>query len=287
MPSEIIKKHSNKNEYLLASSNVWVRNMYKEHVFPVDINKLSTMEDYSLYLENESENKKYKIPSISNIPIHENIIIVSDGLDFKEKHKILAQTSPKDVTIIAVNGALNNWDLIGSLTSNDQLHRRIDYYVVNNPYKECVEFLPSNHRYYPQCIASSRTNEKFMYKYTGNKLIYQPVEDKMYSSVFKNSIKIDDYRNPICAAINLACKFKVKNLLLFCCDDTLKEYRPAANPTHDGYWRYPQQEISENIIDANLYWLRKENVKTQYHSIGAKYLNAEYTALERIPEFYV
>ena len=159
---------------------------------------------------------------------------------------------------------------------------------MNNPYKECIKFLPTKHRYYPPCIASTRTNKQFLEQYIGSiRYLYQPVKDERYSGVSANSLwSVDDYRNPICAAINLAYRFKVENLLLLCCDDTLREHRPASNPTHDGYWRYPQQEISEAIIDANLYWLRKTEVNVAHHSAGSKYEHAPYIDLERIPEFF-
>lgn len=284
----IIKKHKNKNEYLLSSTGrIWVRNMYKDNVRPVDINHLIDRKDYPLLVENEATAKRMRLPWTSSDPkIHENIVVVSDGLEFHKKHEILSSLPPKEVTVIATNGALTDWKLVGELAPQGK-QRRIDYYVVNNPYAECMRFIPTKHRYYPQCIASTRTHKKFLVEYLGNKLLYPPVCDSHYTGTNKDAPQpIDDYRNPICAALGISMKFKVRKLLLLCCDDTLKEYRPASVPTHDGYWRYPQQEISEAIIDANLYWMSLNGVKIAYHSAGSKYNNASYIEVERIPEFF-
>lgn len=282
----IIKKHKNKNDYFLSSvGGIWVRNMCKENVRPIDINRLVAKEDYELLCENEIAAKMQRLPwAYSDPKVHENVVIISDGMDFKEKHKVLSKLSPKEVTVIAVNGALANWELVGSLSEEQ---RRIDYYVVNNPYAECLKFMPTRHKYYPHCIASTRTNKEFLKQYLGNKLLYNPVCDRNYTGIFSNiSQPIDDYRNPICAALGIARKFKAKKVLLLCCDDTLKEYRPAASQTHDGYWRYPQQEISEAVIDANLYWISKENTEVAYHSAGSKYENATYINMEGILTFF-
>lgn len=283
-----IKKHRNNNEYLLSKGGYWIRNMCKQNVPSIDINQISQENDYHLFLENEAFNKRLKLPMISNEShVHRNIIIISDGFDFSKKSKILCNISSKEVTVIAVNGALASWELVGALSPHEN-HRKIDYYIVNNPYKECIKFLPTKHRYYPPCIASTRTNKNFLKQYIGSiRYLYQPVLDEKYSGMFANSLwSIDDYRNPICAAIGIAYRFKVNNLLLLCCDDTLKEQRPASIPTHDGYWRYPQQEISEAIVDANLYWLKKAGANIAYHCVGSKYKNASYIDLERIPEFF-
>ena len=283
-----IKKHRNKNEYVASSvGGIWVRNMYKENIRPIDINNITSKEDYEIFTENEVSVKRSKLPWFhSDLKVHENIVIVSDGMDFDTKHEVLANLPPRNVSIIAVNGALSGWKLIANLSPSGN-QRRIDYYVVNNPYKECLRFIPTKHRYYPHCIASTRTNKNFIKEYLGNKYIYQPVCNLEYTGVFgSNSQSIDDYRNPICAAIGLASKFKVKKLLLMCCDDTMKEHRPAAEKTHDGYWRYPQQAKSESIIDANLYWLKKTNAEIGYHSSGSKYKNASYIDLEGILNFF-
>lgn len=281
-----IKKHKNKNDYLLSSvGGIWIRNTYKENVRPIDINKLIKREDYDLFIENEIFAKRMRLPWILNdLKTHENIVIISDGMEFSKKQKVLAELPPKKFTVIAVNGALSNWTMVGDLSEHQ---RRIDYYVVNNPYPECMKFMPIKHRYFPHCISSTRTNKNFLKKYQGNKLLYHPVCDKEYTGVFNDAPQsVDDYRNPICAAITIAGKFKVKKLFLLCCDDTLKEHRPATERTHDGYWRYPQQEISEAVIDSCLYWLSKCGTEIGYHSMGAKYKNATYIEMEGILEFF-
>src|SRR5581483_8321656 len=151
MEKPIIKK-TNSNEYLLISNNLWIRNFTKSN-FPIDINNLINKEDYPLFLENELRNTKRNIIKIdSERFIIKNCVIVSDGYKFKEKMPLLKEIS-KNATIVGVNGSLAQWD--SSI--------RMDYYVVNNPYKECLYYLPS--RYFPPCIASSRTNPDFIFKY--------------------------------------------------------------------------------------------------------------------------
>ena len=111
-----IKKHRNNNEYLLSRGGHWVRNMCKSNVHPVDINQISKSEDYEVFLENETSNKRLKLPMISSeSPVHRNIVIVSDGLDFTKKYRALCGLPAKEVTVMAVNGALASWELVGSL----------------------------------------------------------------------------------------------------------------------------------------------------------------------------
>lgn len=275
-----IKKHQNKNEYALAG-DVWVRDMTKKGVSQIDINDLSTVKDYDIFAKNESHNRRKKYPSIdSNSLIHENVVIVSDGYDFKSKHQALLETE-KDVAVIAINGSLSKWDLMSG-----ENRKLISYYVINNPYSEATIYLPKN-RYYPMCIASTRSNPEFLEEYRGDIYTYQPTSNEYYAGLKKrSSSSIDDYRNPLCAAIGIAYKFSVQNLLLFCCDNSFNHQRATAIPTHDGLWKYPQHELSEKIVDANLYWLKKSGVQIGDHSSGTKYDHAQYISLEGIPKFF-
>jgi len=269
-----IKKHQNKNQYIL-SNGIYVRDLTSNESNPVDINSLSNTADQQLFIDNEFENYSQRYVNIDNEEIfHPFVAIVSDGYDFAKKHKILSQL-PKDVTIIGVNKSLKRWTLVGEMAEQK---RSINYYVVNNPYDECLNYLPNTHRYYPKCIASSRTNPEFLKSYSSrNKYIYSCVEDEFYSGVDrKPAYKIDDYRNPICAAISLAYKFKAIKILLFCCDDSFEDERPASEKLDNGLWRYPQQKITHGIIDSMCYWLKLKKIKIADHSSDAKYLNATY-----------
>ena len=271
-----IKKHKSKNQYILTQS-VFVRDFTNDNCIPLDINQLSSNTDESLYIDNEFENFTQRYANIDNENLHHSkVVIVSDGHNFKSKQDVLAKL-PKDVAIIGVNGSLKYWKLLG----NSDLKRAINYYVVNNPYKECTEFLPTQHRYYPKCIASSRTNPGFLKKYLGNKYIYTPVENEKYSGIERfTNYKIDDYRNPVCAAISLAYRFAASKILMFCCDSSFADERPGAEKLDNGLWCYPQQQLSKSIIDSMFYWLNCKKIEIGDCSAGGKYNNAKYIESE-------
>lgn len=272
-----IKKHSNKNKYLSTDSGIWVRDFCASAKRYEDINHLILQKDFSILLNNELENRKGRYSNIDNenIVMH-NIVIVSDGYDFEDKQEILANL-PDDVFIIGTNKALKRWSLMGRKTMN--------YYVVNNPYVDSMSFLPE--KYFPKCISSTRTYFEFLKKYRGIKYTYFPVSEECYSGLnIDSSYKIDDYRNPICAAIGLAYKFGVQKLVLFCCDTSFEDNRPGAEKLENGLWIYPQQKVSHELIDANLYWLSTQNVKICEHTNGYKFNNATYIKEENIIGFF-
>lgn len=272
-----IKKYKS-NQYILSPDGSWIRDPFGTYN-PLDINSFRR-EDYSLLFNNEhiNKNKKYQILE-KNSNIFKNIIIVSDGYDFKNRHRILSDIS-NDVCILAVNGALKYWDLVGE-ECPQAMRRRINYYVVSNPYEECTLNLPEKHRYYPNCLASNRTNPKFLNSYRGNKIAFNPVKNENFSYKSNNlGVTIDDYRNTICACINLACNFGVKKLMLFCCDDSFSEKRPSAIELENNLWTYEQQIKSSQIIETLLYWLKKKNIEVANYSSGPKLENADYIRTE-------
>jgi len=230
--------------------------------------------DQELIIDNELDNFAQHYALIDNEDVFfRSIVVVSDGYNFVEKQKILARL-PKEIGILAVNGALKNWKLVGE---NAPLKRAIDYYIVNNPYPDCKQFLPTNHRYYPRCIASIKTNPEFLRSYLGLKYLYSPTKNELYSGPhLDSSYTIDDYRNPICAAIGLAYRFRATKILLFCCDDSFNYEKPTAIKLENGLWHYPQQELSQKIIDANCYWLKKNKIEVADCSSGRKLENATY-----------
>jgi len=273
----LIKKHKNKNDYIVTNG-IYVRDFAKSSVLPVDINTNLNKTDHDLIVDNVLENFSQKYQNIDNEDFYfPNIVIVSDGFGFKDKQAILARL-PKSVTIIAVNGALKEWRLVG----NSAIAKRvIDFYVVNNPYAECMSYLPDKHRYYPRCIASFKTNPTFMKEYQGPKYVYAPTNSETYSSIdFNTNYKIDDYRNPVCAALGLAYRFNVKKILLFCCDCAFDYEKSAATKLENGLWQYPQHELSQKIIDSNLYWLKNKKIEVADYSSGIKYDNATYITNE-------
>jgi hypothetical protein len=272
----IIKKHKNKNQYAVTEG-VFVRDFTAFGVNPIDLNRMCTAEDHDLFVKNESENISYRMPGIDTEPAnHPHVVIVSDGHDFEAKQKLLGLL-PKNVTIIAVNGALKKWKMVGDKA---EVKRSINYYVVNNPYPECRRFLPDTHRYYPKCVASSRTNPSFLRAYQGLKYLYYPTENEVYSGIkTRPAYRIDDYRNPICAALGLAYHFKAYKILLFCCDSSFTDERPTAVQLENGLWSYPQQIMARKIIDANCHWLKLQNIEVNDYSSGGILDNAPYINL--------
>ncbi len=276
-------KNLNKNKYILSKDNIWVRD-FCSYNKPIDINKLCYKEN-KLWLENEFCNiKKSKLDlPIDNIK-YENLIICSDGFDWNKKQKILAKIPNSLVKIIGTNGSLSKWTMVGERA---ELKRSMTYYLVNNPYKECTFYLPKNHSYYPNLISSTRTYPDFINKYRSQPYFYKPSDDLNYSGGFEAiSLVLDDYRNPICAAIGLSWSLGVKRLLLFCCDDSFSENRDGSVQMENGLYQYPQQIMSQNIIDKQLYWLKKNDVEIFDHSSGIKYENAEYIDEEGILSFF-
>lgn len=276
-----IKKTPDGNQYLLTGHGKWVRNFCKNTVPFVDINNTIDSKDHFVFLKNEVQNGMKKYTWIDSERFHiPKIVIVSDGFDFQRKHKLLADL-PKDVSILGVNGSLHKWEL----------NKSMSYYLTNNPYKDCVKYLPRGNKTPPKCIASARTSYEFMDNYRGTKFKYYPVNEHSYATLGNKEVlwQIDDYRNPICAAIGLAYRFGVEKLLLLCCDDSFKDERPGAIQLENKLWMYPQQELAQGLIDANLYWLKNQpyrEVLIGDCSSSLRYENASYISEDTIISFW-
>lgn len=273
-----IKKHNNGNEYLLTSHGIWIRDFTRK-VTPIDINNVTDRKDYNLIVENEIKNNTLDLSELDTDKIKYNkAIIVSDGYDFDNKQHLLASL-PNDVIIIATNRVLVKW----------KVNKKIDYFVVNNPYSECMLQMPK-HKYYPACVASSRTYHPFLKEYDNRGgLIYKyiSVREENFSPTFSNAIcSLDDYRNPICASISLAYEFGVNKLMLFCCDNSFAENRPTAEQLSNGKWMYPQQKIGHDIINGVLYWYTKQKAKIRDHSNGPEYKEVPYIGENEIVSFF-
>lgn len=280
----IKKKHQNK--YILSSleNGLWVRDFTKQGMQQyVDINKLIDEKDFPTMLQNE------KINAFKSFELIENydrqfpyVVIVSDGYDFEKKMEFLVNL-PRKVAIFGVNQTLAKWNI--------KLQRAMNLFITNNPYKDCLLQIPTKHQYFPACVASNRTHHDFFKKYKGYIYKYYPAIQETYTGISRSAdYRIDDYRNPICAAINIAYRLGVKKLLLFCCDDSFEKERPGATQLENGLWTYPQQITANNLIDANLYWLKnnqqEREIEVKNHSCGPKYLNAPYINKEEINSFF-
>ncbi len=271
-----IKKTTTKNEYIRAGG-VYVRNFAKKNVAPVCISNMFSESDFKQVVANEEHNRRY--PSITAENLHfKKMVILSDGYDFATQHK-LAASFPKDVAILAVNGALKDWMSFKE--------RSLNAYVVNNPYPEATRYLPN--QYFPTCLISPRTNAEFCKKYKGDIYTYCPTPEQRFGVQHKGEYHVDDYRNPICACIGLAYRFGVEKLMLLCCDDSFEEKRDYAIQLKNRLWTYPQQIQSHEIIDANLYWLTHQEdrkVKVVDLSCGGDYVNASYITNEEALTFF-
>jgi hypothetical protein len=268
-----IKKTASRNEYLKAG-DVWVRN-FTSPALPYAISSLYSPEDHKLVITNEEANRGR--PKIAEESLaFQNILIVSDGYRFAERHKLI-EKMPANVCVLAINGALKDWKL--------SPRRNINGYVVNNPYADCLKFLPArSNKYYPACVASIRTYSEFLRQYLGDSYLYCPTPEPLFGVNRAEKYYIDDYRNPVCAAIGLAYRFGVRKLMLMCCDESFDQPRDSAIQLPNGLWTYPQHIRSEAIIDANLHWLTHQEyveVKVANYSDGGNYKNAAYISNEQ------
>jgi len=276
-----IKKHPNQNDYVLTKNNLWVRNFTKDQVPYVNINRTIKEQDHFLYLKNEYYCEQERLPWIDAEKIYyERVIIISDGFNFKEKQKLLAKI-PNNIALLGTNGALNKWQIP---------QRSLTYYVVNNPYEDCMAYLPRKNFNLPKCITSTRTNAKFLSHYRGLKYRYIPVNEEVYSglSYKETEYRIDDYRNPICAALNLAYQFGAEKILLFCCDSVFNEDRPGAILLKNKKWMYPQQTTVNYLLDGMAYWLKNKaygKVLVKDCSSGPEYENIEYIDEDNLLSF--
>lgn len=273
-----IKKTHN-NQYIKTKNyNFWIRNYTNSNNY-VDINNLVSESDYFLLLRNEFFNnrKKYSWIDSENV-YYEKAIIVSDGFDFDKITDVLDSVTAKDNTcIIGVNGSLRNWISKRSLT----------YYVVNNPYENCLSFLPKNNRSLPRCVASNRTNHLFLENYNGARYRYMPVNELRLcfsNNGVENFYQVDDYRNPVCAAIGLAYRFHVNKILFLCCDDVFESQKPGSMPLDNGMFCYEPQDISMEIIDSYLHWI-KSKIESKYYCRWKKMNNTEYIDISKVLDF--
>lgn len=277
-----IKKFKN-NEYVFCDG-IWVRNFCKAGT-PLDINSISS-EDVNKLLENELTNARISGLQLDDLNSTEmrNLIIMSDGHGWKKNQLILGGIPNSLTKTIGVNGSLAKWEMVGE---KSEIQRTMTFYLVNNPYPECMGYLPRSHRYYPNLIASTRTNPEFFGEYKSLPFFYRPSKNMNYycSANDQTLMNLDDYRNPICAATSFAWKKGVKNLVLFCCDESFEEKRPGSIRMENGLYQYPQQIMCQNVIDGQLYWLRKAGVRVADCSSGIKYKNAEYIEIDQIKDF--
>lgn len=265
-------KTRNHNQYYLTSTNLWVR---KPTMIGEDINYLISPSEYDLILANEMRNATMNIANIDVETVYTpNVVIISDGYDFDKKQELLKGLK---ATIIGTNRSLAKWRKL----------TRMDWYVANNPYKECMSYLPKD--YYPRCVVSVRTCPDFIVKYRTRRGVvyrYSPTPDERFRSSYFSTPQyyVDDYRNPICAAISLAYRWQARKILLFCCDDVFAGERSGAEKLQNDLWMYPQHRVSHGLIDAMAYWLKQDEVEICDYSAGLNYEHI--SAVQNVHEFF-
>ena len=156
-----------------------------------------------------------------------------------------------------------------------------------------MNFLPRKHKYYPACLASTRTNHKFCKQYNGAIYKYYPTNQEDFGNL-KTDIPwyLDDYRSAVCAAITAAYAFNARKILLFHCEDALSEERPYTKKVEfngETYYLYPQQMLLHDIIEANLYWIKNNSereISLGYCGYGLEYFNAAYIEKKDIVNFF-
>jgi len=127
--------------------------------------------------------------------------------------------------------------------------------------------------------------------YRGQKYRYYPVNERNYTSLGQKEVswQVDDYRNPICAAIHIAVKFGALKILLFCCDDSFDSDRPGAEQLKNGLYQYPQQNIVNGLVDGQYFWLKNHpyfDYELGNYSSGKEYEFAEYISEEKLFSFF-
>ena len=277
-----VKKFKN-NEYVLGEG-VWVRNPFSSSR-PLDINSLAKP-DLSLLLANESANVRTNHMNMedSSDLYMDNVVIASDGYDWEKRQFVLSELSNKKVKTIGINGSLAKWLMVGEKAT---VKKTMTFYLANNPYQECMSFLPRSHKYYPNLVASTRTNPRFLSSYKTPPYLYVPTPDYDYCGVGSEEVgsTLDDYRNPICAAISFALKRGAKRILLLCCDESFQENRPGSVAMPNGLHQYPQQIKCQRIVDKQLFWARKAGVQIGDCSSGIYLENAEYIKIDDVGKF--
>jgi hypothetical protein len=274
----MIKKHPNNNHYLRTQGGIWVRNPYVTKVKPYDINETTDVGHSELCVKNEFKNSERRAPgfSVENWEL-QHVVIVGGGVDVRKKLQ-LVKTLGKDVKIIVVNDGLNDWDV-------RLANRSPDLYVVNNPYPEATNYLPRAGKLAPRCLASVRTNSTFVEKYPSQLFTYHPTPSSTYHSGQVQDC-LDDYRNPVAAAISFAARSGLKKLLLVACDASFRDAREGSEKLPNGMRQFPVYNQAHHMLDGLAYWLRESGVKVGDSSSGPKFDRAEYISDEQWLRFF-
>lgn len=253
-----IKTTKDRNQYSLTN-NIWVRNFTRDDTKPIDINDLYEDEEIQTCIENEIKNSKLIVPNISteNFEI-DSVVIISNGFEFRENHKNIIESIDTfdNKQVFCVNKTILLWNA----------NKYPNFYLTNSFTK------PTGMNFYPRLICSQRMDYNFLKSYRNNKFVYSPTPNYKFSS--PNSIDetffIDDYRNPICAALHCAYKFKAERIFLAFCSEGYSDKKEGMVDAGEGVCMYPQQKMANDIINHMIFWYRYSNPNTKIFYTGLK-----------------
>lgn len=271
----VFRIDSSRNEYISVGP-YWVRNFAKQNVHPLEINSLYEDDEIKVLINNELANSKMNLPNIleENFKFN-NVLIISDGYGF-EDHADLLDGVGDDLCVICIRNAARYWQAL----------KFPDFLLVQNPFDNIAAQMPE--KSFPKLIASRRTNSSFVLKYRNVKYLYDAVCDLKYQSPSSKTSKkfIDEYRNPICAALGCAFNFEAKNIFFAYCSDAYKEKRPGCEEVAEGLFCYPQQILANKIINANMFWQKFSNTNCNLFYTGVKnsFTFAKYTQKDKFKE---
>lgn len=271
-------RQRSRNRYLRTADGLWVRDLTAAAP-AVDINPLTAPADRELLVANEVANSSGKWQTFEP-RFSRHVCVVSDGHGF-DGHRDLLEGLPPHVTIVGVNRSLARWKVPG---------RAMSHYLATSPYDEALGGLPTAHRYFPPCLASVRTCPQFLRRYRGQVHLYRPAREEGFGGSPRGSLPVlDEYRNPVCAAVSLAYLLGATKILLFCCDDSFADERPGAERLPNGLWSYPQHRIPHGLVDGMLHWVTRQEerrVVARSFSHGRDFANAPYIPAAEVAGFF-
>jgi hypothetical protein len=275
-----IKNLHKGNQYLNVEKNVWVRNFTLKNILPIDINNLNQEEEIKTFINNQLINNMFKLPKFEAKDLsNKNVFIVSDGFGFENINNILENINIKNKFIILTNNSLKKWNNFKVLP---------DLFIENNPYKNSLNNI--NPKIFPNCLLSKRIYPEFINSCKSKNIsFYDPIPSLNFNSMYKNEINayLDDYRNPICAAINYCFLCNAKNINLLYCSEGMDKERPASYLHNDGiHYQYNQNKLSDKIINGMIFWYKKTKQYSNifYHGLNKSFKFGSYIQQEDLIE---
>lgn len=239
---DIIK--NNTNEYLNIdyNGNVYIRN-FCNNKKNIELDNIYDEYDLNIINKNSLENKE----------------ILNSSL-YLEKYQYFSTAIIYGNNNIPEKYLNNNFLKIGINYSLKEYYKYLNIYCCNNPYSDCLNFLPNfNCDKWPQGFFSYRVSPNFIKLYKGNKSSYNtPVcIHGNYPINFNNYIVLEDHRSIILTIFNLCFKIGIKDIILINTENYIKEYKEGSIYIKKDLYMYPQQILDLSIVSAGSYWLKK------------------------------